>query len=80
MRQPHTAPSCQPDPDDIAFWPDGEWARLDVVWSYGFEWKADDYEIVARASPNSESTSISRDPRPPGRIFRPVGWPRAISR
>jgi hypothetical protein len=48
MRQPHTAPSRQPDPDDIAFWPDGEWARLDVVWSYGFEWKSDDYEIVAR--------------------------------
>lgn len=49
MNQPQSSPSRNPQPDDIAYWPDGEWARLEIVWSYGFEWKSDDYELVERS-------------------------------
>ncbi|MDF0490396.1 hypothetical protein PX554_19900 [Sphingomonas sp. H39-1-10] len=32
--------------DDIAVWPDGDWATLGDVRRGDFDWRSDDYEIV----------------------------------
>ncbi|TCM50702.1 hypothetical protein C8J36_11134 [Rhizobium sp. PP-F2F-G48] len=47
MAEPSTSTSTRtPNAEDIAFWPDGAWARLGDVSRGDFDWKSDDYEVV----------------------------------
>lgn len=45
MAEPSTS-TRTPSDEDIATWPDGNWARLGEVRRGDFYWKSDDYEVV----------------------------------
>lgn len=47
MAEPSTSTSTRtPNAEDIASWPDGDWAHLGDIWEAGNHWKSDDYEVV----------------------------------
>lgn len=42
----NSKPDTAADGENLAIWPDGEYASLSEVYAGNYSWKSDDYEVV----------------------------------